>query len=590
MLSELAIKKFAIIDDIRILFKPGLSVLTGETGAGKSIIIEAVNLLLGSRASADLVRTGEETAELEAFFDIEPDSHAAKVLGEQGMDGSEGLIIRRVISSSGKSRVFVNSRQTTLDFLKQVTWNLAGISSQHAYQGLLREENHLYILDEFADTIPMREEVTKLYKVILPLAAEIDILTTRKKEKIREQDLLQFQVDEIEAAVILPEEDEDLEIQRERLQNASKIFEAVNGSIHEIYDRERSLIERISLVKTDVEKFSQADNTLEAVTGRLESMVFELQDVAQVLRTYSATIDLDPESLELVNQRLDLISRLKRKYGGSLSSLFDQYEAMRTDLAGTQGLEKQIQSLVKEKAGLEQEIRQKVKALSMVRQKAGILLADLAQKELGALEMGKARFEVAFSSQVDSLDKDSGSDKGRDSTQVSEVNRGPGNSKGIYTEDRQKIFPTGMDKIRFLLSPNPGELPRPLAKIASGGELSRIVLALKAVLSFTQSLETLIFDEVDAGIGGATSEKVGLKLKELGGRHQVICITHLAQIAKYGANQFRISKELVNGRTCTSIIPLETQEERVEEIARMIGGQKITPATLAHAKELLARP
>lgn len=573
MLSELAIKKFAIIDDIRILFKPGLSVLTGETGAGKSIIIEAVNLLLGSRASADLVRTGEQTAELEAFFDIEPDSHAAKVLGEQGMDGSEGLIIRRVISSSGKSRVFVNSRQSTLDFLKQVTWNLAGISSQHAHQGLLREENHLYILDEFADTGLLREEVAKLHKAILPLAAEITSLKSRKEKKNREQDLLQFQVDEIEAADILPEEDETLDIQRDRLQNASRIFEAVNGSIHEIYDREKSLIERISFLKTDVEKFSRTDHTLGSVAERLESMIFELQDVVQVLRTYSSTIDLDPESLELVNQRLDLVSRLKRKYGGSLSSLFDKYETMKAALAGTQGLEKLIQDLEQKKAVLVQEIRQKALSLSMKRQKAGLLLADLAQKELGALEMGKARFEVAFSSQMDS-------------NPLSKADLDTG--KGIYTEDRQKIFPTGMDKISFMLSPNPGELPRPLARIASGGELSRIVLALKAVLSSTQSLETLIFDEVDAGIGGATSEKVGLKLKELGDRHQVICITHLAQIAKYGANQFRILKEIVNGRTCTSIIPLETREERVEEIARMIGGQQITPATLIHAKELLA--
>jgi DNA repair protein RecN (Recombination protein N) len=570
MLSELAIKKFAIIDDIRILFKPGLSVLTGETGAGKSIIIEAVNLLLGSRASADLVRTGEQTAELEAFFDIEPDSHAAKVLAEQGMDGSEGLIIRRVISSSGTSRVFINSRQSTLDFLKQVTWNLAGISSQHAHQGLLREENHLYILDEFANTIPLREEVFKLYNTILPLAAEINILTTQKDEKKREQDLLQFQVDEIEAAGILLDEDEGLEIKRDHLQNASKIFEAVNSGIHEIYDREKSLIERISFLKTDIEKFSRADEILEPMAERLGSMVFELEDVAQALRTYSATIDLDPESLELVNQRLDLIARLKRKYGGSLSSLFDQYETMKSDLAGTQGLEKQIQALEQEKAGLELKIRQKTRALSMGRQKAGISMAGLAQKELGALEMGKARFEVSFSSQV------------------YDSNKGLENPKNIYTENKEKIFSTGMDKICFLLSSNPGESPRPLAKIASGGELSRIVLALKAVLSTTQSLETLIFDEVDAGIGGATSEKVGLKLKELGNKHQVICITHLAQIAKYGENQFRISKQVVNGRTCTSIIPLDTREERIEEIARMIGGQQITPATLTHAKELLA--
>jgi DNA repair protein RecN (Recombination protein N) len=563
MLSELAIKKFAIIDDIRIPFKKGLSVLTGETGAGKSIIIEAVNLLLGSRASSDLVRTGEETAELEAFFDIEPDSHAAIVLAEQGMDGSEGLMIRRLISGTGKSRVFINSRQATLDLLKQVTWNLAGISSQHAHQGLLREENHLDILDEFAGTCSLRQEVTSLYGKILPIAKKIVSLKSQREDKIREQDLLQFQVDEIEAAGILPNEDEELDIQRDRLENASKIFEAVNGGIHEIYDRERSLIERLSALRTQIEKFSRVDEVLGNVTERLGSMGFELQDLAETLRTYSATIDLDPESLELLNQRLDLIAKLKRKYGGSLAALFEEYEAMRSDLAGAKELETRIRELAQEKESFEQQIRLKAKALSLARQKAGVVLADLAQRELAALEMGKARFEVVISHPASE------------------------NPEDLQTHTREKIFSTGMDKICFYLSPNPGESAKPLVKIASGGELSRIVLALKAVLSTTQSLETMIFDEVDAGIGGATSEKVGLKLKELGAKHQVICITHLAQIAKYGASQFRISKQVVNDRTCTSIIPLETQRERVEEIARMIGGQEITPATRVHAQELL---
>jgi DNA repair protein RecN (Recombination protein N) len=563
MLSELAIKKFAIIDDIRIPFKNGLSVLTGETGAGKSIILEAVNLLLGARASADLVRTGEDSAELEACFDIEADSHAAKVLLDQGLDSSEGLIIRRVISSSGKSRVFINSRQSTLDLLRQVTWNLAGISSQHAHQGLLKEENHLDILDEFAGTRGQRQEVSQLYGKILPITKKIELLKSQREEKIKEQELLQFQVDEIEAAAILPHEDEKLDLKRERLENANKIFEAVNGGIHEIYDQESSLIERISLLGTKIEKFSQVDSTLENVANSLNSLGFELQDVAETLRNHAATIDLDPESLEILNQRLDLISKLKRKYGGSLTSLFEAYETMKADLKDTRGLEKQIIYLTGEKQGFEEQIFQKALALSQERQRAGIILSDLAQKELAALEMGRATFEVLISRQI--------SEK----------------TEELQTPDREKIFPTGMDKISFILSPNPGESPKPLVKIASGGELSRIVLALKAVLSSTQSLETLIFDEVDAGIGGATSDKVGLKLKELGEKHQVICITHLAQIAKYGSNQFRISKQVVNDRTCTSIIPLETQKERVEEIARMIGGQQITPATLNHAQELL---
>ncbi|MBU4129652.1 MAG: DNA repair protein RecN, partial [Proteobacteria bacterium] len=333
----------------------------------------------------------------------------------------------------------------------------------------------------------------------------------------------------------------------------------------EIYDKERSLVERISSLKTGMERFSQKEDVLGVVAGRLGSIVCDLQDMAETLRVYSNTIDLDPESLELLNQRMDLISKLKRKYGGSLSSLFEQYEAMRADLDDTQGLDERILTLSLEKEALEQQVRQKAGALSMARKKAGKKLAELAKKELAALEMGKAQFEVVVSHQASD------------------------NPEDICTKEGEKIFATGMDKICFMLSPNLGEAPRPLAKIASGGELSRIVLALKAVLSTTQSLETLIFDEVDAGIGGATSEKVGIKLKELGEKHQVICITHLAQIAKYGANQFRISKQVVNGRTCTTILPLETRKERVEEIARMIGGQEITPATLTHAEELLGQ-
>ncbi len=565
MLSELSIKKFAIIDDIRISFKPGLSILTGETGAGKSIIIEAVNLLLGSRASAELVRTGEQIAELEAFFDIEPDSHAARILAEQGMDGSEGLIIRRVIASTGKSQVFINSRQSTLELLKQVTWNLAGISSQHAHQGLLREESHLDLLDEFAGTWQLRKEVTRLYRAIQPLAEKISALSLQREEKIREQDLLQFQVDEIANAAILPDEDETLELQQDRLQNASQIFDAVNLAIHEIYDRERSLVERLSQLKAGIEKFSREDPALSAVSNRLESTVCELQDLVAGLRTHAAAIDLDPESLERLNQRLDLIARLKRKYGGSLAALFARYAAMQADLEGTLGLAAHIQALEQEKRALEQQIQEKAGALSLTRQKAGIALADLARKELEALEMGKARFEVLIQAQPTD------------------------NAGDICTEKGNKIFSTGLDRVSFLLSPNPGEAPRPLSKIASGGELSRMVLALKAVLSSTQSLETLIFDEVDAGIGGATSEKVGLKLQALGKQHQVICITHLAQIAKYGESQFRILKQVIHGRTCTAILPLETRKERIEEIARMIGGQEITPATLAHAEELLVQ-
>ena len=563
MLSELAIKNFAIIDDIRISFKHGFSVLTGETGAGKSIIIGAVNLLLGSRASTDIVRAGCKNAELEAFFDIDDNSEASTILDEQGIDSSDGLIIRRVISSSGKSRVFINSRQSTLDLLKQVTHNLAGISSQHAHQGLLKEENHLDILDEFAGTTGLKNEVRNLYQTIIPLKRKIRELTQTLDTKRKEQDFLEFQIKEIYDAAILDNEDEDLEKKRQTLLNASKIFEAVNHSIHEIHDREGSIIERLSFLRNDMEKVSIVDEGLEKITGQLSSTLFDLQDITSELRDFSSTIDLDPASLEMADQRLDLISRLKRKYGGTLDTLFYEYEAMQKKLSHTTEIEKQITIFEKDiKQGLKK-ISQKAKELSTLRKTAGKKLSKLAKNELDALEMGKARFEVAFSAQTT-----------RD-------------AEDIATAGGEKIWSNGMDKVSFLLSPNPGETLKPLVKIVSGGELSRIVLALKAVLSKNQSLETLIFDEVDAGIGGATSEKVGLKLKQLSQKHQVICITHLAQIAKYAANQFRISKDVINGRTFTTIVPLDEETARIEEIARMIGGTNISKTTLTHAKELL---
>ncbi len=563
MLSELAIKNFAIIDDLRISFNDGLSVLSGETGAGKSIIIEAVNLLLGSRASADLVRSGCDHAELEAFFEIDVHSRVAHILEDQGIDGSDGLIIRRVVQASGKSRVFINSRGATLDLLKKVTQDLAGISSQHAHQGLLKQENHLDILDEFAGTVNLKNKVKSLYQIIIPLTGKIAKLKENLNIKRKEQDFIEFQINEISDAEILPNEDEALEKQRETLINASQIFETVNRSIHEIHDREGSLVERLSFLRNDMEKSSLADNSMEKIAQQLSGTIFELQDITGELRDFSSTIDLDPASLEITDQRLDLVSKLKRKYGGTLASLFDEYEKMQQKLAQTTDIENQIKKFEQESIEHLLKIGEIADKLSIKRKSAALNLSRLAKKQLEALEMGRANFEVDFEDQR------------------------VASSEEIATGDGQKIWQDGKDKVSFLLSSNPGEALKPLVKIASGGELSRIVLALKAVLSKNQSLETLIFDEVDAGIGGAVSEKVGLKLKQLSHKHQVICITHLAQIAKYAENQFRISKDVNNGRTFTTIVPLAETKQRVEEIARMIGGASITDTTLNHARELL---
>ncbi|MEX1297883.1 MAG: AAA family ATPase, partial [Desulfotignum sp.] len=273
MLSELAIKKFAIIDDIRISFHSGLNVLTGETGAGKSIIIQAVSLLLGARASADLVRTGEDAAELEAGFDITPDSAPARLLADQGMDPHDGLIIRRIIPRSGNSRVFINSRQSTLEFLKQVTSNLAGISSQHAHQGLLRDENHLDILDEFAGTRDLRRDVTDLYRTLVPLNRQIQEMEAEKTRREMEKELIQFQFDEIRDAAIQADEDELLEKRKQGLANAAKIFEAVNATVHQVYDREGSVVEQLAGLMSGISRFRDADPVLAGAADRLDAVI-----------------------------------------------------------------------------------------------------------------------------------------------------------------------------------------------------------------------------------------------------------------------------------------------------------------------------
>ncbi len=563
MLKTLSIKNFAIIDDIQISFDDGFSVLTGETGAGKSIIIEAVNLLLGSRASADLVRSGCDQAELEAFFDIDETAECARILQDQGADPAEGLIIRRLVQASGKSHVFVNSKRSTLDLLRQVTWNLAGVSSQHAHQGLLKTENHLEILDEFAGTLDLKQEVSDVYHAVLPLKKKHARLSLQLEQNRKEQDLLEFQMQEIEAAALVENEEAHLEKQRKTLVNAAQIFEAINGGVYEINDRDGALIERLSMLRNTLEKFDSSDDRLDKVAQQMSAVVFELQDIAEELRLIASDIDLDPASLDATDQRLDLIAKLKRKYGPTLEAVFDTHAQIQKMLAQTSDIEAEIADCEKQMATLSEQIRQKAGQLSALRKAAAQTLSTAAAQELASLEMGKARFSVDFSFYP------------------------PQKPEDIQSAEGYKIGPDGMDKIGFLLSPNPGETLKPLNKIASGGELSRIVLALKAVLSQKQSLETLIFDEVDAGIGGATSEKVGLKLRQLSQKHQVICITHLAQIAKYGSGHFRIKKQVVDGRTCTSIVPLTCRDERVREIARMIGGSAITPATLAHAGELL---
>lgn len=580
MLSELAIKNFAIIDDIRISFAEGLSVLTGETGAGKSIIIEAVNLLLGGRASADLVRNGQEHAELEAFFLIDPESTPARIMRENDLDPSEGLIIRRIIALNGRHRIFINSRQSTMHLLKLLTENLASISSQHAHQGLLNEENHLDILDSFAGTWQWRKEIHTIYSELAPLVKQLVTLKANVDKIVEENEFLRFQIDEIEQADIKPGEDETLEMERTRLTNGSQIYETIQSAISEIYSSDGSILEKLGLIKAGFDKYGKMESALASGAQSLSRTMLELEDLTDELRRVSDSIDLDPEILEQTQARLDLIQKLKRKYsgtGGTLEDLFRLYKTLKTKIASSENISEEIEKMEVRANLLSEQLGQKALRLSERRKIAATELAQLAEEELKALEMENTRFKIALS-QTKLVEKNSDP----------QIELFPDETmSNLLTVNGMKIYGTGIDKASFLMAPNPGEPPKPLNKIASGGELSRVVLALKAILSENEPQGTLVFDEVDSGIGGRTSDKVGIKLQRLSEKYQILCITHLAQIAKYGTCHYKIEKQVVNNRTSTAITPLLALEDRVKELARMMGGTNISQVTLDHAAEML---
>jgi DNA repair protein RecN (Recombination protein N) len=565
MLKELSIRNFAIIDDLQIGFSSGLTVLSGETGAGKSIILNAVNLLLGSRASADLVRTGAKTAELEALFQITPASSVARIMSELGYDPAEGLLIRRIIARSDSNRVYINGRLATIQILNTITENLASISGQHAHQGLLKEDEHLLILDQFGRLMSQRQKVYDQYHKILPLIDELEKLKTIRDRQAEHLELLQFQQKEICDAGIVHGEDIELEQERLRLKNAETLYQIVHGSIEELYGAPGSVIERLLEVKKNLERAGQIDSQLNSRAGSLSESTYLIEDLIEELRSYLRLIQLDEQRIETVEERLDELNKLKRKFGGSLEAVQSQLERIEQELLNVENIGEKIngvKNLLAERHDRSKELASK---LSRNRKKAAGVLAQKIIEALSSLKMVQTIFKV----NLDTISWNQKTDR-------------------YLKIDDHTLTETGIDRVTFMIAPNLGEDLKPLANIASGGELSRVILALKAILAETDSVETIIFDEVDAGIGGGTAEVVGRKLAELAKHHQVICITHLPQIAKFGEHHFSISKHVIDGRTRTALQPL-SEADRHREIARMLGGENITSATLEHARELLEK-
>lgn len=555
MLSQLVITSFAIIEHLEIQFKPGLNILSGETGAGKSIIINAVNLILGARASADLIRTGESEAKVEALFLFPENSTLKGVLSELGVDFKGELVIRRQISKEGRNRISINGSMAPLQVLSRIGGLLMSISGQHENQVLLKPENHLYLLDDFGTLTQERLQLTELFGRYQALQGERQRLEREIRDREEKQDLAVFQREEIERANLRTGEDDLLEAEKKRLANAEQLHEIVRDAYGVLYEEEGSVLSRLGTCARRLERGSEMDETLKPVGRVLRAASIDLEEAALGLRDRVKSITSDPRRLEEVEERLQLIGKFKRKYGPSIREILefkDRLANMMTDLEEKRAALKTVQERLQT---LEKEIVAKAFLLSRKRKEAARRFEEALGRELNLLDMAGTRFEVRFHDRP-----------------------GP--------EGMERVGGDGMDEVEFMISPNVGEDLKPLSRIASGGELSRIMLALKTILARTASVETVVFDEVDSGIGGSTAEVVGEKLKALARFHQILCITHLPQIASKGVTHFAVRKKVVEGRTGTVIAELD-REARVKEIARLLGGKTVSPKAIAHAKEML---
>jgi DNA repair protein RecN (Recombination protein N) len=563
MLCKLSIKNFAIIDDLKISFSPGLTVLSGETGAGKSIIIDAVNLLLGARATSGLIRTGTNEAEIEALFEIKAQSHVIKIMESYGYLESEQLLIKRVISRTGRHKIYINDRHCTLNILSLITENMASISGQHAHQGLLKDDQHLFILDQYGDLIPLRKKISEYFYRILPIIKRLKEFKKIDDLALERTEFLKFQRAEIVEASIAMNEDKVLEQEIKRLKNSDNLYRLVNSCNDELYNVEGAIIERLGIVRKNIKDASAIDTDLLEKGKNIEKVMFQVEDIMRDLDTYLKTIQTDSSRLQDIETRFDTILKLKRKYGGSFESVISYLESIDKELLKIENISDKIQETQKDLSDMHMKLFELCKELSLKRREAAEGLAEDVKKELEALQMPKPKFNVSLKTIPANKDL-----------------------SPYLTGDGCAITETGIDHGIFIISTNIGEDEKPISEIASGGELSRVVLALKAISAKKDSAELIVFDEVDAGIGGGTAEVLGERLASLSDYHQIICITHLPQIAIFGDHHFHISKHVSEGRTRTVIEPL-TKKGRIREIARMLGGVKITDATLAHAREML---
>ena len=557
MLSLLKIKNIALIANLEIEFSLGLNLLTGETGSGKSIIVDSLGALTGERISTDIIKSGESTAQIEGLFNISPTVELLEIFDESGVeidDNQSEIIVRRELSLAGKNRIFVNNQSVTQGFLRKIGTFLVDIHGQGEQSTLFNQATHLEILDEYAKHQSLRDVTAEKFREFATVENELKDLQSDDAQKLQLLDILRFQVKEIEVAQLNLNEDDELDEEKRRLNNSEKVSLLSDESYDMLYENEAATITTLEKVVRRITELSEFEKSFADYVEGLNNAQATLEDLAIAVRTFRGKLEFSPERLEEIESRLAEISRLKRKYGGTIESVLQHLNESQLRLSGIEDSSLREEELRKKLAKIRFEYLEVARKLHEARTKAAKKFEKNVEENLKAVSLEKARFEVKID----------------------------------FEENNDKSFTAkGFDNIEFYFSANIGEAVKPIAKVASGGETSRLMLILNTTTKLAVDGKTVVFDEIDAGIGGRVAEAVGLKLKELSKNQQVLCVTHQPQVASLADEHFQISKEMTKDRTNVSVKILDSTE-RIEEIARMLAGEKITDSARNHAKEMIA--
>ena len=564
MLVQLHIENYALVDRLVVEFGPGLNVLTGETGAGKSMIVGALGLVLGQRAHADILRSDDTPTLVEALFDVSAQPQVQELLHTLGIEDNDShLLVKRIVTKGG-SRCYINANLATLTMLQDLGQHLVDILGQHQHQTLLRREQQLALLDAFGK---LSEDVAALrltYQRYHTVAQELQHLQQTEQQRLQRQDLFCFQAEEIDKAQLHLDEEERLTQERHLLLHAEKLHALSQSAYALLYRNEPSVLELLAAALDPLAQLSTLDTRQDKLRDVVQDSYYALEEVAQQLRDYGEHVDLDPGRLQAVEDRLAEIARLKRKYGATIAEILQYRERLRHEQQVWTQHGARLEGLTAELGKLRQSLKSLAITLSDKRRQTAERLQQAVQQELHELNMAGAVFQIVCTLRQD--------------------------PHGAFTVGMERVALTadGLDEVEYLFSSNPGQAPKPLSRIVSGGELSRVMLALKSILVRQDRIPTLILDEVDTGIGGRTAKIVGEKLRRIARSHQIFCITHLPQIASHGDQHYHIEKLMHTGHTTIRVQPLSFAE-RIEEIARMSGGKQITATTRKHAEEMLTR-